>query len=426
MRYFSPRNAISTIVRSWLVVLAVVVAAAVGALVYCESQTPKYEASATLYVSSGSREMPSSTYDSTKGSQERAVSYAKLVYSDAVLEPARSAAGLDESVELRSAVSASVVPATAVLTITSTASSPDEAVKIVNAVSDSLSDAVSRVEVPQGAVISTSRLVLMTPATAQSSPVYPETMLTVLIAAIIGLIVGVIVALTIERFNRKVRDGRDVGALTGAEPVAEISVARSGAGVDLSPGSIDGLVAAIVRDHRTAGTQRILVAALTERGLVQVAVLAAGLAEELVAGGAKVVLLGTDDVPTDLWHKLTTDLTAPARFSAAIGPRTDESDFIVVQGPVLAPSTVGELGGLVDAVVMIVIAKASKAGDLAQAAQAFADTGLEHVHYVLARRTRRVPRADVPERDSVATTYEDGEASEDSRPRHSTRTGARH
>ncbi|MGV9860910.1 YveK family protein [Gordonia sp. NPDC003425] len=431
MRSFSARDAISTILRSWLVILAVTAVAAVSALVYCNAQTPKYQASATVYASSGSREIPSSTYDTSKGSQERAASYAKLVYSDAVLEPARTAAGLDLSIgDMRSAVSASVVPATAVLTISATATSPDDAVRIVNAVSDSLSDAVARVEVPQGGALATTRLILMTPATANSSPVYPKTLITVVIAAVIGLIVGILIALTAELFNRRVRDGGDVEALTGSPPVAELAVARSGRGADLHSGSLDTLIATVVRERREADTQRVLVAALTERGSVQVGVVAAGLAEELVTGGAKVALLGSEDIPTDLWQRLATSLTAPRSVGAVIEQRSADADFVIIEGSALVPGTgaspVAELSALVDVFVVLVTARAAKSGDLAEVARLLAAAGADRVHYILARRTRKVPADDDEETTSSTTAEwnEEEEAVAGSSGRHTSRAGS--
>lgn len=217
------RDIFTVLARSWKLIAWIAIACGLIALLWAWGQKPVYEAGTSLLVTSGTPEAATAPYENAMGSEKRAISYAKLVYSEAVLSPAVNASGVDISVEdAKSAVSASVVPETALLRVAARDTDPAVAEKLANAVSRSLADAVSDLERPPGSTHPASKLALLSPAIIDPHPVYPTTVVNVILSLAIGSLVGAAVALVRERRNRQIRDGDDVSAITGSEPIAVI------------------------------------------------------------------------------------------------------------------------------------------------------------------------------------------------------------
>jgi succinoglycan biosynthesis transport protein ExoP len=216
------RGFFSTIARAWALILGVTIIAALGALAYCWWQEPEYQADSTVYVTSGTSQM-SSAWDGVKSSQDRVATYARLVYSDAVLSPAISAAGLNMPIsDAREAVKVEVDPMITTLTISATDHDPEVAQRLANAVSDSLADAVSTLDVPSGGGAPAARVTVINTAQVQPYPVWPKPLITVPVAAAVGLLVGLLLALVQERLNNRVRDEKDAEVALGARNLASI------------------------------------------------------------------------------------------------------------------------------------------------------------------------------------------------------------
>ncbi len=217
------RGFFSTIARAWALILGVTIAAALGAVVYCWWWVePEYKADATVYVTSGTSSM-ASAWDGVKSSQDRVATYARLVYSDAVLSPAITAAGLDMPIsDAREAVGVEVDPLITTLTVSATDHDPLVAQRLANAVSDSLADAVSTLDVPSGGGAPAARVTVINTAQVEEKPVWPKPLIIIPVAAAIGLLVGLILALVLERLNNRVRDAKDAENALGARGLANI------------------------------------------------------------------------------------------------------------------------------------------------------------------------------------------------------------
>jgi polysaccharide biosynthesis transport protein len=219
----STRDAITVLTRSWILILGFAVAFGLIALLLCLLKKPVYEATAPMYVTSGTNQRPSSAYEDAMGSQTRVNSWVRLVDSDAVLAPAVKAAGLDMTVdEARMSVRAQTTPETALITVSAKNENPDVARRLANAVAESMVDKVAELEVPTGGGRQTSRLTALNSATVNPIPVSPTTSINVGLAVIGGLFVGVVTALARERFNDTVRDEQDVDGLVDARPIARV------------------------------------------------------------------------------------------------------------------------------------------------------------------------------------------------------------
>ncbi|BBY28617.1 polysaccharide biosynthesis tyrosine autokinase [Mycolicibacterium sediminis] len=299
MQRMSTRDAITVLSRGWWIILGTALVFGLIALVVSLIQKPVYEASTTMYVTAGSIENRVTPYEDVMGSQNRVNSYAKLVFSDSVLEPAVKAAGLDMPVDqARDVVGAETVPDTVLLTITARDASPEVARRLANAVADSMADRVSALETPSGGGQPSARLTALSPATVADDPVSPLLLINTVLATVIGLFAGIVLALGRERLNNSVRDDADVERQAGTRTLAKLPHDRLfGETSTLDFGAAASPAAAAFRHLRTG-----LSVAHSERALSTILVtsprkgdgkstVAVNLAAAFAEGGNSVVLV---------------------------------------------------------------------------------------------------------------------------------------
>ncbi|MBI3223898.1 MAG: hypothetical protein HYZ39_02445 [Mycolicibacterium cosmeticum] len=247
---YSSRSVLSVIARKWPAVICTGILFGLCGLIYSLVITPVYEASTTLYITSGTSVVPA-VFDAVKASQERMPSYAHLAYSDAVLEPAIKAAGLTMTVEqARSALRVNPNPQFVLFNLNARDHNPDIAVRLANAVADSLVETVSRLEVPGAGGESTAKLSVVSTATVDSSPVEPRTVLNVTLPTLVGIAFGLFLVIVGERMNKKVRDGQDAEHIVDAPIVGTI-----GADAVNNPKEPDLVLADFTSPHDPIATQ---------------------------------------------------------------------------------------------------------------------------------------------------------------------------
>lgn len=216
------RGLLTVLTRGWALIATVAILAGLGGLAFSLLQKPMYEASSTLFISSGG----AAAYDVNM--DKRVETYAQLVYSDAILTPALKAANLDWSLtDAREAVGVESNPQVVMITVSARANDPATAKKFDTALGNSLIDAVSTLEGPRGDNASTIKLSVVTPATLASSAVAPNTQVNVAIATVLGLFIGIVLVLLREALNKKVRDSKDAETALDTRTLAVIP----GAGV---------------------------------------------------------------------------------------------------------------------------------------------------------------------------------------------------
>lgn len=202
--------------KAWMLILGVAIAFGLAGLAASLIQKPVYEATTTLYLTSGGT-VASSAYDSVTSSTQRVGSYAQLIYSQAVLMPAANAVGLDLTLEeARKRVGVDVNPAVVLMTITVQDTDPSVAQRFADALAQSMQDAVSKLEVPGAASEPLVKIRQVTKATLNASPVKPTTLVNVSVAVAVGLIAGCLLALVRESRNNRVRDENDAEVALGA------------------------------------------------------------------------------------------------------------------------------------------------------------------------------------------------------------------
>lgn len=245
------RGVFDTLVRAWFLVVGVAIVYGLAALLYSWMATPIYQANATLYVTSGSGSAAGgSSFDAVRASQERAATYGKLLYSDAVISPALQSSQLPMSLgEAKSNLQVAVDPAVMTMTISATDPDPVVAQRLANAASDSLADAVSTLDVPSGGGSPAARLTVVNTAVVDPDPIWPKMYLSIAIAAGVGLIVGLCLALLLEKTNNQVRDEDDAAASANARVLAKLPSDASDAVIDFDSDRSD--TAAAFRTLRT-------------------------------------------------------------------------------------------------------------------------------------------------------------------------------
>jgi succinoglycan biosynthesis transport protein ExoP len=214
---------LTVLAKWWALIIGTAILFGLGALVFSLLQKPVYEASTTLYITSGGTGA-SAAYDTVEASKQRIGTYAQLVYSGAVLTPALEAAGLDWSLEeARKSVEVESKPEVVMLTIYVHASNPEVTQKFAGAIADSMTKAVSTLEVPGSGFEPASKLSVVTPATVASKPAAPTTEVNVVVAALLGLFVGAVAVLLREALNKKIRDPGDAEAVLDTRTLAVLA-----------------------------------------------------------------------------------------------------------------------------------------------------------------------------------------------------------
>lgn len=208
--------------RWWILVLGILIGM-VAALGFSMLETPMYQATSTLYVTSAPDVNSQNAYQSSLASEQRVASYAELVTSKSVLDKALSVSGLDIS---RSAAAASLSVSaskdTVLLHITSVLDDPSKAAQLVNAVSVALSDYVSVLERPVGGGSPAAKVSVVSPATAVDDPISPRLDRNLLLGSGCGFLFGIIAIYLVSRVDTRVRSERDVRAVVGEAVLGSI------------------------------------------------------------------------------------------------------------------------------------------------------------------------------------------------------------
>lgn len=218
--------------RSAVLLLVFALLGVGGALGYSLLQTPQYQSTTTIFVST---QQAANLADLSQGAdfaEQLARSYAQTVPTAVVLSPVISSLGLNETSEdLKKQVEVSQPLDTVVLQITVTDDSPTQAAKIANAVVTSLSRTVQTVTPPTADTANAVRLFTLDPAIAPASPSSPRVLLNAAIGLAIGLAIGVFLILARNAVLRqefeRARDEPLVEQWTPGRPRTRSSARRS-------------------------------------------------------------------------------------------------------------------------------------------------------------------------------------------------------
>ena len=206
--------------RRWtLIVSCVVVAVAVAAGVTF-NMTPQYASTTGLFVST----TPSSSSEAYQGSlfsAQRITSYADLATGQELSRRVIAELDLDLTpAELSEKIEASVVPETVNMDVTVTDSDPATAQELSQTVAEQLLVFVDELETPPGRANAPIKLSVVDAAPLPISPVSPQPLRNLGLAAVLGLLLGLGLAVLRELLDTSVKSGDDVEAVTPAPLMA--------------------------------------------------------------------------------------------------------------------------------------------------------------------------------------------------------------
>ncbi|MXP20256.1 polysaccharide biosynthesis tyrosine autokinase [Gordonia sp. HNM0687] len=203
--------------KGWWVVGISVLGSGIAAMMISLLQTPIYQSTATLYVTSGgANDSANSAYQGSLASEQRVASYAQLVLSEAVVSGAVSRLGPSASAgQLVEVVESRVVPETVMLEVSANDEDPERAALLANAVAASIVDYVGSLEAPVSGGDPFAKLTVVSPATSRPVPVSPRVKRNVAIGFVLGGCAGLLVLLFRARFDNRVRADDDVESQSG-------------------------------------------------------------------------------------------------------------------------------------------------------------------------------------------------------------------
>ena len=203
--------------RNWGIILAATLLGIAVALAWSLTRTPEYRAQSTVFVSSQAGGSIAELEQGASFAQSRVATYASLVSTPIVLDPAIEQLGLDEDApDLAPRVQATTVPNTFLITITVTDTDPDRAADTANAVAASLATTVETLESVDDDEPASSP-VHLTPvrdALPPDAPSSPNTRLNLLIGGLIGAALGIGGVVLRTVLDTRISGARDLAAVS--------------------------------------------------------------------------------------------------------------------------------------------------------------------------------------------------------------------
>jgi polysaccharide biosynthesis transport protein len=202
------RDYLRVLRKRWSVVVLctlIGVGAAAG-LVY--KTTPKYEATAQLFVAAkDTGGAASGLQSSDQFSQDRVKSYAEIISSPNVTAPVASQVGDGLSAQqVADEVTAEAPLNTVLINVHVTDPSARRAQALVNAISDQFATYAAQLERTPGTATSPVKVTVVHRASLPKNPVSPKTALDLIIGFLVGLAIGIGSAVLRETFDTTVKD----------------------------------------------------------------------------------------------------------------------------------------------------------------------------------------------------------------------------
>jgi succinoglycan biosynthesis transport protein ExoP len=212
------------IIRKYWVLLVAATLVGVGAGALSSLlQKPVYSSTTQVFVSLQAGETTADLAQGNTFALSRVSTYANLVDSQRVLDGVIESLGLEETYSsLDSQISATTVPQATIIEITATSDDPAEAAALADAAAASLADTVDAIEArpDQGSPV---QLAVVERAAVPLAPVSPRPTLNIALGAVIGLALAAGFALLREMLDTRIRNERDVRAVTDAPLLGSIA-----------------------------------------------------------------------------------------------------------------------------------------------------------------------------------------------------------
>src|SRR5688500_5653951 len=192
----------------WLAVMGVVIGG-LAALGVSLLMTPRYSAETQLFVSTDDSSSTSAVFQGSQFSQDRVSSYAELLGGEELATRVVAALDLNMSPgQLMGGIEVSTVPQTVLLNVTVTDPSPQQARLIAEEIATQFPEMVTELETTSSGA-SPVRVAVVHPPVLPSVPSSPQTLLNVILGALVGLLLGAVAAISRDRLDRSVKKPED-------------------------------------------------------------------------------------------------------------------------------------------------------------------------------------------------------------------------
>lgn len=207
----------------WVIICVTIAVAVLGAVAVNFLTTPLYQASTRLFVSTTSGASPGEIYQGGLFSQERVISYTKLLTGETLAQRTIDKLHLDMSAdELRNRVKASSTADTVLIDVAVLDPSPIRARDIADVLSDEFVVMVSELETPGGEGRPAARVIVEQHASIPTKPEIPKTALILTVGLTLGVVFGIGLAAFCEWFDNTVKNRQILEEITGASLIATI------------------------------------------------------------------------------------------------------------------------------------------------------------------------------------------------------------
>jgi receptor protein-tyrosine kinase len=212
----------------WGTVLVTASIITLGVLSYTLTQTPLYQASTRLFVSTMTSASASEMYQGNRLSQDRVLSYTQLVMGETVAQRTVDRLDLDISAsDLRKQVTAVSKPGTVLIDVSVRNASPIQARDIANALSDEFVSMARELETPSPGSKPDARVIVEQRASVPEYPVVPQKKRNVLIGIVLGSLLGVGLALLRDLLDNTVKTQETLEEITGTGAVGYIPLDKN-------------------------------------------------------------------------------------------------------------------------------------------------------------------------------------------------------
>ena len=207
----------------WITICVAALVPVLGAVVYTLIQTPLYQASTRLYVSTTAGSSVSDLYSGNRLSQERVLSYIQLLKGETLAQRTVDRLDLDMNAdELAARVNASSKPNTVLISVDVLDPSPIRARDIANALSDEFVVMVRELETAAEGDRPEARVVVEQRASVPTAPEVPKKKRTLALGIALGAMLGVGLAFLREQLDNTIKSPEDLEEVAGTGVIGYI------------------------------------------------------------------------------------------------------------------------------------------------------------------------------------------------------------
>jgi len=207
----------------WVTVASTMAASLLIAILYTMLQTPLYQASTRLFVSTNLGASASDLYQGNRLSQERVLSYTQLIMGETLAERTINRLDLQMKPEtLQKNVTAKSKPDTVLIEVSVLDQSPVRARDIADALSEEFVSMVKELETPSRGAVPDARVVVEQRAKVPTDPVVPKPARNIVLGTLVGALLGLGLAFLRDLLDNTVKDRDSIEQITGAGVVGVV------------------------------------------------------------------------------------------------------------------------------------------------------------------------------------------------------------